>query len=459
MTEENAPTHAYLDAKERKQTTSLIKSLTSKYRKQDYLEAYLEVSGQNPELFQQTVTDEVRAQGTLENRPCYDKSSQVHKLKCGHHVFSPTVALCGSNCSTSSLAESDYAEFYCVLCVRDGLCRDRGQNPSRWHDLLLPVFWKQEAEAADVEEYAWITRKTEPVFIDSNNAILLPRIPEVIALVRAVELRREKTAIKGIESICSLGGHGPRVAEQVQDNFDDLLHNHKLLHYVDLFNLAAIAVYHALEYNLLGRGSYPEIAGHFGAPPDDGSHHIDYARAGAHSIMEHLVARQKIEEFVKKVPSKYRQNSHFNRNKVAIVARRIRARSMEKAPITGKERRECYNYIIAACIQQAMWQFRIRISMKEVCAVMGIEYDGWEKDEDAPTEKDNRIVHRAVQAKMSNGQTSRADFAETKIRRFVGMKDYKKQPKKPKDERQLKKEEIVEAQNDTEGIDAALAGL
>ena len=179
------------------------------------------------------------------------------------------------------------------------------------------------------------------------------------------------------------------------------------------------------------------------------------------NILTHLVAAERIQAFLKKVPTKYRHNNRFKKNNVEVVARRIRAEALKHLKYTPQHRQELFEYIIAASIQQAMAQYQIHISMKEVCDTMGITYDGSVNDEDTNHRGDKaRAPHVARKVKALTADSfSKTYIAERAIRQFTAARDWKKPTGTVKDERKKVKEAKALAERETKDIDQVMSAL
>jgi hypothetical protein len=93
----------------------------------------------------------------------------------------------------------------------------------------------------------------------------------------------------------------------------------------------------------------------------------------AKELVDHLIAIDVIEGFMRKAPSDYRRP---NFRKVSEVARRIRARFLESRALRNEsQKRQLRMQIVAACLQRAMAQFRIASEMRKICDILGIAYD------------------------------------------------------------------------------------
>jgi hypothetical protein len=145
-------------------------------------------------------TDNDVASGHLqENRPCRNDKSKVHKLACGHYVYSEHEAVpCGKNCEE---ANPDNNSFFCLLCARHCLDFTKIKQSRRWHDLLLPTFAKKDQELAWWLQESSRMRKVEPAYLDPYDFIILPRIHCTIAMLRAYEMRKEQELKAAIISL------------------------------------------------------------------------------------------------------------------------------------------------------------------------------------------------------------------------------------------------------------------
>jgi hypothetical protein len=180
---------------DRQQTTVAIEKLVKQNYAHDVTSLCPEAARQNPGcILLQLGAD-----------PCEGGVSKLHKLHRGHHVYSETPVYCGSTCAGQPTAKLNMP-LYCLLCVRDDLARQSKHPPLRWHDLLLPSYHNPVGEAADLQEYSAVTRATESAFVDSNQTVMLPRRPSIIALIWASERQREEVLAPRIINLLASNG-------------------------------------------------------------------------------------------------------------------------------------------------------------------------------------------------------------------------------------------------------------
>ncbi|KAJ4369676.1 hypothetical protein N0V83_005438 [Neocucurbitaria cava] len=439
------------NAKEREDKTLKIRSLELIIRQQPIPAAYHKANTKFPAHIQNKTTDMDVNSGIPENRPCHSGHSRVHKLHCGHYVYCETPAQCGRNCD-DVLEFKDSSPLYCRLCVRHGLYRKLKRRPNRWYDLFLPSFEDPEGEIKDMEEYASVTRQSEPVYVDADGIIIHPNSPLLVALVRAAEWQREQQLGEQIKVVCVSKGLEPRIIPVVFDKLNNLLRNHHHLLYAELATVGAISlcVTLSLEHGLV---HYDNIAQLFYAPQDMKE---DLNRQRARDIVKRLVLSKKIAAFVGKMPHKYRHDSKSKKKNLVVVAFRICWEAVKELDFTSRQLHELSDYIMAASIQQAMWQDQMRITMEKVCRVMEIEYDG-------PTVEDITVnlaetgVANSV-GRSASGKDSKAEFVENAVRRFAAGMDWNALLHET-DKRKEMKEEQEKARRETEPVDDALAAL
>ena len=134
-----------------------------------------------------------------ENRPCQNGHSKLHKLSCGHHVYSEQRAYpCGKNCEA---VQTNQQSFFCLLCARHHLDDTKIKVSRRWYDLLLPIFVNTKEELAWWLRVSNDMRQVEPAYLDPHGFILLPRIHCTIAMIRAYEIRQEDQMKKAIVTL------------------------------------------------------------------------------------------------------------------------------------------------------------------------------------------------------------------------------------------------------------------
>ena len=216
-----------------KQTAEFLKECTPHIYEYDVFKKY--------ESIVPLVTNDDVYHGQLpENRPCQDRLFQLHKLVCGHYVYTETSETpCGGNC----VEIADQKPFFCLLCVRHTLDFTKVKQSRRWHDLLLPIYVKKQEELTWWTQKAKEMRRVEPAYLDPYGFILLPRIHCTIAMVIAYEIRKEeemKQAIIGILEPKS--SQYPAIAAIGLEFFEHCLAFQQVLDNVDANLLAALSV-------------------------------------------------------------------------------------------------------------------------------------------------------------------------------------------------------------------------
>jgi hypothetical protein len=165
-------------------TISITDVLTPRFMTGEIHSKYdLDIYKKYSSIFEITNDDCILA-GAKENRACHNGESKLHKLACGHYVYSKNQQLpSGSNCETRN---DDGEPFFCILCGRNKKSTNKDANgiSRRWHDVLLPESIEPKWEMICFEE-AQMNRQVEPAYIDSHGFILVPHIHYVIAMVRA----------------------------------------------------------------------------------------------------------------------------------------------------------------------------------------------------------------------------------------------------------------------------------
>jgi hypothetical protein len=185
-----------------------------------------------------------------------------------------------------------------------------------------------------------------------------------------------------------------------------LLCNHHLTWHVDLKIVGAISL--ALTLELEGPTiSYRDISEHFDAPAESNTKAC-YNKS--REILTFILARDKVEAGIRKLPRKYRQHKFFKAAKVSEVTRRLRKSALDYMSMSSLQKRAMFSYIIAACIQQAMWQFKLRITMQDVYVAMDLNYD--------------ELLDPAIATSVIEG-LGKGKYVEDHVRRFAASKDWK----------------------------------
>jgi hypothetical protein len=351
--------------------------------------------------FERTVTFGPAVLEPSENRPCRNAFSKVHKLNCDHHVFCTKAELFGNNCQESTLI-SVYTGLHCLLCLRGESARGQKRHPTRWHELLLPSQHNPEDEVQIMKIRMNVMRAAEPVYIDPNGMILIPRSPLIVAYIRSWEMHRENLLEERISEVCTSMGYPIHTSASIA-NLNILLCNHHMILHVDVFVVGAISVVLTLCVEGI-HVTYADVAKLLDAPKEPNT---NFCIDKSGSILTDIIARQKLDKCLAKIPRAYRRDNNFKKTKTSEVARRIRSHALDSMSMSKERKDALFIYVIAACVQQAMAQLHMRITMEEVCGAMNIIPDNDfapEIEEGLPKEK----------------------FVEVGVRRFAAAKDWTK---------------------------------
>jgi hypothetical protein len=380
-----------------------------------------------PHHFEGTVTFGPAVLEPSENRPCRNAFSKVHKLNCGHYVFCTKAELCGSNCQESTII-SVYTGLHCLLCLRGESARGQKRHPTRWHELLLPSQHNPKNEVQIMKIRMNVMRDAEPVYIDPHGMILIPRNPLIVAYIRSWEMHRENLLEERIGEVCMSMGY-PNHTSALISNLNILLCNHHMILHVDLFVVGAISV--VLTLCLEGiHVTYADVAKLLEAPEEPNTNFcIDKSR----SILTEIVAHQKLNKCLAKLPHAYRRDKNFKKAKISEVARRIRSHALDSMIISKERKDALFVYVTAACVQQAMAQFHMRITMEEVCEAMNIIPD----NDFAP--------------QIEEGLT-KMKFVELSVRRFAAAKDWTKPVGTKKEEMRKVTDKRTKAHRGFDGV-------
>ncbi|KAF2627015.1 hypothetical protein BU25DRAFT_67713 [Macroventuria anomochaeta] len=260
-----------------------------------------------------------------------------------------------------------------------------------------------------------------------------------------------------IAKICVSEGHADSVHGEAGTNCKAVLVNHHSLLYAGMRIVAAIALTIAFSPSSFHmKKNYALVAKLIDAPEDPD---IGRDLGEARRIIGNLAAAAKIEDFVKSVPRMYRRDRRFDKDKIATVARRIRSQALKHFSHIPRGFHIHADYIVAASVQQAMAQYKMQISMQEICNVMRLIYDGRDANEAAHWD-DARDLHASTKVELvvASG-TSKADWAENKIRCFAAATDWRKLVGAARDRRKRKAKKALEAEKEAGGIHAATAAL
>ncbi|KAF2243515.1 hypothetical protein BU26DRAFT_570206 [Trematosphaeria pertusa] len=319
------------------------------------------------------VTDTMVARGVAENRICHGQFSRLHRLTCGHLVYVAEAAACGVSCAGA--ARNNYAgvgaSFHCRLCFRRRSGEERGRVLRRWHDALLPEFIDLGEEAREWEKFRWIARECEPAYVEPHGHIMLPRVADIMAYVRAFEINKEEEMMLKLDEVCSTGmGEHRDIGGLAKDFFGQLLRHHHVFVHAELGTLATVAVMLALHLKGVV-GNYELLLEKFEAPPRPECPFSTLYDIARNRIVE-LAAFSVLDDFLAKAPVKYRAEQHVRNGDVKTVARRVWTKAAERSLFGWKYRWTERGRIMASCIQFAMKCYRIKIEIDEVMERLGV---------------------------------------------------------------------------------------
>jgi hypothetical protein len=212
-----------------------IKKLTQRFLKEDPVHSYSQdVFRRYYSIYRVTTKKEVHHHGAEETRPCLRTWSKVHKLDCGHTVFTEKETCCAGNCD-SIYGNCGGPQYFCQLCARDDLRVPDSALPDRWYDLLLTRCGKPGQAAGKSAQPDML--EAQPAYLDQHGYVLLPRIHCTIAMVRASEIRKEEEIKTLIATICPID-NGRKALEY----FEHLLVHHRAVKLIEMRLLAFLAI-------------------------------------------------------------------------------------------------------------------------------------------------------------------------------------------------------------------------
>jgi hypothetical protein len=179
-----------------------IKELTQRFLKEDPVHSYSQdVFRRYYSIYRVTTKEEVHHHGAEETRPCLRTWSKVHKLNCGHTVFTEKETCCAGNCD-SIYGNCGGPQYFCQLCARNDLRVPDSALPDRWYDLLLTRRGKPGQAARKSAQPGML--EAQPAYLDQHGYVILPRIHCTIAMVRASDIRKEEDIKTLIATICPI---------------------------------------------------------------------------------------------------------------------------------------------------------------------------------------------------------------------------------------------------------------
>jgi hypothetical protein len=153
--------------------------------------------------------------------------------------FSPMILQC-----TSWKPKENSPGFSCLLCVREGLPYRKFNHTKRWHDAPLPTSANLGEETAVWARENDSKRKVESAYLDQRGFIILPRIHYMIAMVRALEVKKEES-VKS--SITAAVGTYYDVGKATQEYLELFLVFHHEFNLLDIRVLAVLAIFVAVD--------------------------------------------------------------------------------------------------------------------------------------------------------------------------------------------------------------------
>lgn len=221
----------YQTSNSRKQISSAAKKVIARFAEHAPVAYYEQAIEAHTDCFDCVVTDDEVKLGALENRPCCDGLSKVHKLHCGHHALCDALAVCGRNCQK---AVNNNSPLYCLLCFRGEKARDQKRHPKRWDELLLPKHHIPEEEAKDWDAYKIVIRQEQSIYLNTDGTLVIPSHITTVMFIGALEKIREEQLKDCVRQVRIALEHHDRMRTAALDNLEILLRNHHLIRHVDL---------------------------------------------------------------------------------------------------------------------------------------------------------------------------------------------------------------------------------
>jgi hypothetical protein len=174
----------YLTLEGRKRISKAARLVVAEFAEHPLASHYNQAIEAHLGCFDCIVSDDEAKLDVPENRPCHDGRSKVHKLACGHHVLCDAPQLCGYNCHK---ANKIIPSLYCLLCFRGEEARDQKQNPTRWHELLLPKYHHPEKELVHWRQFKIVRRPAQPVYLSADDTLVIPSHMTAVMVIAALE--------------------------------------------------------------------------------------------------------------------------------------------------------------------------------------------------------------------------------------------------------------------------------
>jgi hypothetical protein len=145
--------------------------------------------------------------------PCLNNTSRLHRLACGHVVYTELSTTCGSNCSTPIC---DFAPFICTICehwkmVLEGTVK---RKSSRSTDLILPNYHPVDQSHVPI---MLRTRETNIVVMVSGEKVFIPYTTKDIAFVRVHDQQRLDRILDRLTEVATTMSCPDRVVETVTE--------------------------------------------------------------------------------------------------------------------------------------------------------------------------------------------------------------------------------------------------
>lgn len=297
---------------------------------------------------------------------CYEGCSRIHRLACGHVIYTEMASMCGKNCSAPV---SNYAPFMCAVCEHWKMVQSKqvSRRSSQFTELILPDF-----PALDQSQVPFFVRARActAVYLLPKSHVLVLQSMKDIAVARLdnkIHLDHILDEITEITKGCSA-----LFINSITQGITSCIENQHLWMAATYEELAVANVYVAGVWGDAAQpGMLTQLAKRFKVDGVKVRSLIDAVT----KLLADLKARAAIASFMPKFAKMFRGKSSKHKQFASLVLS-LWNRVQKCGLFSSQLILQYWLRIVAACIHAAILANDLVMPIHKICAAVGVSQYG-----------------------------------------------------------------------------------
>jgi len=299
-----------------------------------------------------------------DTEPCFTGCSRIHRLVCGHIVYTHQPTLCGNICKTPV---PNFAPFLCTLCQRWDMVRKGrvSRRSSSMSALILPDF-------PDVDQsqtpFILQARECYIVYRLHNGALFVPFSVEDMAMVRLLEKRQlGKLTLETMTDIQKTVGWSLAVVQAAGKALAACV-EHQHLWSTATHDFLAVACLYATAERASGNmpNKHVFLAEYFNVSEDE----VHEIAPAVTALLIDLDARSALASFVPQFEKMFPRLTRKAKT-YALLAMKLWTKVNEQNVFLPDFLQKYWLRIVASCILAVMERNSIPVDIAKICATIG----------------------------------------------------------------------------------------